>query len=228
MTQTQTPPAAVGPASISTVEQHLQADKTLKMHLGPRDTPIPRRNNDGVINFPKFAVDLTRYIVAKGEQPLQLKGSQVADHARRFIDEQAEQAREQSAVDATPEAAPLTPEADASASPEAAAPSPVAPVTPAATAEPAKKRTRAAKAPAVVSTNTAPAAPAAPAAAPSAATATLSGDADPERRVSVGFAVYCLLHGADVLAERDTLPGAEKRRAQLLSTLAAYRPFSTP
>lgn len=259
---TQNPPATVGPASVSTVEQHLAADASLKKKLGPRDTPVPRRNNDGVINFPKFAVDLTHYIVAKGEQPLHLKGNQVADHARRFIDEQDELAREQAAADAASEvdAEALTPSSgapDTNATPAVnpplgdGAPEAVAPVV--AAPQPAKRRGRRTKAemaaaaaaassnagvpPAsltatstVAASESAPVSatvPAAPKADPAAAIVQKApGETDP--RVSVGFAIYCLLHGADVLAERDTLPGSEKRRAQLLSTLAAYRPFSTP
>lgn len=234
-------------ARISFVEQHLRADKALCAHLGPRDVEVKLRDGIRTCKFPRFAVDVTEHICAKAVDAMHLKGAEVCDHAREMLESQAEETRLAAAADVeVPEVASVVPPVVAPAAPAAevslvqtpapvveaapaeapapTAPAPAAPAAPEASGKKRRSKTTPAVAPAPAPVAAAPAeAPAAEAvteATPPAA------EAKAEAKFDVGISIYCLLHGADVLAERDTQPGADKRRALLLTVLAAYRPLA--
>lgn len=233
-----TAPLTAGAARISFVEQYVRADKLLVAQLGPRDVEIPRRDKSGVILFPRFAVDLAQHICSKGIDPMHLKAAEVLDHARLYLESQADAARLEAASDGEESSTPPTSPVPAPAAP---APAPAAPAAAAAAAPaaapapapaPAPKKRRASTTTPPATATAAPAAPASSVATPVAAPAALKEVAKTEETkgeppILVGLAIYQLLHGADVLAERDMQPGADERRAQILALLAAYRPYTT-
>ncbi len=146
------------------IEQALLQDKNLKsnVHQVPRDTDVQARDGLRVIKFPRFAVDLTEWIVSqkaegKPVDVMALKPSQVCDYARNYLDFLAEEARIAASQDDAPAPTPAPVVAAAPAAVAAPAPTPAPAPVPAATV-PAP----------VVAAAPAPAAPAPASAAPDA------------------------------------------------------------
>ena len=114
---------AVGLVRLNYVEGHINADASLKAQVGPRNTPVPRRDG-ATVNYPQFVVDVTAWIQSK-EEVMHLPGAKIQDYCRDFLELQA-------ATGGTP--APVAPVATKVV---AATPPPVAKAAKVATAEPA-------------------------------------------------------------------------------------------